>query len=388
MVLLALMSSDPAWAQEEAEDLRQIISHQNNLIERMMGRIEQMELRVEQLEAQLEPTASEPEPVRSSMVSESGPSREIGVSNADDALIFELTEDERREQERLVRAALQRTLIDRGGLLLPRGTIEIQPSIVYLHSSAENIVIDGFTILPVLVIGDIVSERVQRNLSQLATTFRFGLPWDSQLEIRLPYSHHRTRSFSADNMEVTTSASGLGDIDFGFSRQLLRSKGLWPDLLASLRWKTTSGTSPFDIDPETALPTGTGYDALNLAVTAVKVVDPVVYFGSLSYSRNYSRNELIGHFDPGDTLGFSLGMAIALNLNNSLSFSYDQQSTRRSSVDGIVVPGSYLTTGVFTVGTSFAISDNLTTDLSLGLGVTADSPDVQLGVSFPIRWRK
>jgi hypothetical protein len=388
LMVAALAPSSTAWAQQDTEDLRQIISQQNELIQRLTGRIDDLEERLAELETQRGSAASATEPAVSSTARDVRSTREPPGTDADESLIAGLSEDDRREQERLVRAAFQRTLIERGGLLLAPGTIDVQPSIGHAHSSADNIVIDGFTILPVLVIGDIVSERVQRDVSQLATTFRFGLPWSSQLEVRLPYSYHRSRSFSADNAEVTTSGSSMGDIDIGFSRQLVRSQGVWPDLLASLRWKTTSGTSPFDIDPATMLATGAGYDSLNLALTGVKVVDPVVYFASLNYSRNYSRTELIGHFDPGDSVGFSLGMAIALNLNNSLSFSYDQQSTRRSYVERSVVPGSYLTTGVLSVGTSFAISDSLTADLSLGVGVTADSPDAQLGVSFPIRLRR
>ena len=386
LALLTLLPGRVALAQQEAEDLRRVVAQQNELIQRLLGRIEQVEAQLAELEERLEPPDSEPETAR--VVGESAASLAAEARDAEEAPTPEFNEEDRREQERLVRAAFQRTLIDRGGMLLPPGTIDFQPSMSYLQSASENIVIDGFTILPVLVVGDIVSERVERSLYQLASTFRFGLPWDSQLEVRLPYSYHSLRSFSADGTETETSTSGLADIDIGFSRQLFHSQSFWPDLLASLRWKTTSGTSPFDIDAETALPTGTGYDSLGLSFTAVKVVDPLVYFASLNYSKNRSSSELIGRFDPGDSLGFSLGMAIALNLNSSLSFSYDQQSTRRTHIDGVAVPGSYLTTGVFTVGTSFAISDSLATDLSLGIGVTEDSPDVQLSVSFPIRWRR
>lgn len=387
LVLLALASTGSATAQEGG-DQGQLLSEQNDLIVVLLGRIERMERRVEQLEAQLESGPADFAPDATSMADHSGPDLDAAADDNVEALVIEVTEERRREQEQLVRAALQRTLIDRGGLLLPPGTIDIQPSLSYLHSSAENIVIDGFTILPVLVIGDIVSERVERDLTQLATTFRFGLPWDSQVEMRLPYNRYSTRSFSADNVETTRKGSGWGDVEIGLSHQFFRSQGSWPDLLASLRWKTTSGEGPFDIDPDRAVATGTGYDSLNLTATAVKVVDPVVYFGSVNHSWNLSTKESIGKYDPGDSYGFSLGMAIALNLSNSLSFGYDQQSVRHSSVDGVKVPGSYLTTGLFTVGTSFAANDFLTADLSVGFGVTADSPDFQIDMSVPIRSRR
>lgn len=376
-----------------------MIRTQSALIQRLNARIEQLETRIADLESRVpadaadetsgSQEATEGLSASSEPASPASPPGGSGSNDAGDAdALPGLSEDERREQERLVRAAFQRTLIDRGGLLLPPGTMDIQPSLNYLHSSAENIVIDGFTILPVLVVGDIVSERMSRDFYQTSATVRAGLPWRSQIEVRVPYGYQQQRRFSADGEETVLSGSGLGDAELSFSKELWRSRGRWPDLLGSLRWKSTSGTSPFGIDTDTQLATGTGYDSVSLALTGVKVVDPVVYFGSVSYGYNQARTEAFGRYDPGDTVGFSLGMAVALNLNGSISFSYDQQSTRHAKIDGTTVPGSYLTTGVFTVGASFAISDSLTADLSLGVGVTADSPDIQLGASFPIRRRR
>jgi hypothetical protein len=362
---------------DELAELRRIIAAQAETIAELAAR-------VDELEARVGPTESEAQPEPVSVPAEPP----LSADSAGSETLPDLSEAERREQERLVRAAFQRTLIDRGGLLLPPRTIDIQPSLEYLHSSAENIVIDGFTLFPVLVVGDIVSEKVDRSVSQLSTTFRFGLPWKSQLDVRIPYSYHEQQVFSADGMETTTSASGFGDMEIGFSREFARSQGPRPDFLWSLRWKAASEHGPFDIDPETELALGTGYHSLNAAFTGVKVVDPIVYFGSLSYSRNFARDETVGRFDPGDSAGISLGMAIALNLNSSLSFSYDQHFVQRARVDGLGVPGSYLTTGMFTVGGSFAVSDSLTADFSLNIGVTEDSPDLQLGVSFPVRLRR
>ena len=156
--------------------------------------------------------------------------------------------------------------------------------------------------------------------------------------------------------------------------------------VGSLRWRTRTGTSPFDVtDDELAL--GAGYHSLNMSVTGTKVADPLVYFGSLSYGYNDNHIETIGLYDPGDSFGFSLGMAIALNLNSTLAFSYDHQVIHKSKIDNIPIPGSDLTIGVFSVGGSYALSDTLLMDLSLGVGITSDSPDLQLSASFPFRMR-
>lgn len=350
--------------------VQQVIEQQNQIINRLKQTIQQLEKRMSRLESARFEAASIQE------------TQTPGKENLPD-----ISEQEHREQERLVRTAFQQTLIDRSGLLLPAGMMDLAPSLKYSHSSADNIVIDGFTIFPVLVVGDIVSERIKRNQATAAVTARIGLPWDSQLDIHIPYGYSEVRKFSADNNDTTTSTHGLGDITIGLSHQLLYGSGGSPDILGSLRWKTTSGRGPFDTSVSNPIATGSGYDSVNLGFTGVKVVDPLVYFGGINYSWNQSTNEVAGHFNPGNSVGFSLGIAIALNLTGSLSFVYDQQFTERSELDDEPIPGSYLTTGVFSIGGSFAISDTKTADVSLGIGVTEDSPDAQIGVSMPIRFR-
>jgi hypothetical protein len=385
VTLVVLLRSVCVWGQSaedeltRTEELERVVAQQDSLIQQMSRRLAELESRILTLESQ-----GDTDPATTAVVQV-----EEDIDVADTlASVTTVSEDERREQERLVRAAFQQTLIERGGLLLPPGVMDVEPSMSYLHSSSDNIVIDGFTILPVLVVGDIVSERVHRELMQVSTTVRIGLPWQSQLDVRVPYSYHMQRRFSADNMEQRISSSGLGDIDIGWSRQITRNSSVWPDLLGSVRYKSRTGSNPFRTDPDIEIATGAGFDSLNLAFTGVKVVDPVVYFGSLSYSRNLARDIGVGRYDPGDSLGFSLGMAIALNLNSSLSLAYDQQRTKRAHINNIGIPGTYLTTGIFSVGASFAVGDRFTTDLSLGIGTTADSPDVQIQASFPVRLRR
>ncbi len=299
----------------------------------------------------------------------------------------ELSEQERREQERLVRTAFQQTLIERSGLLLPAGTVDIEPSLVYTHSSSDNIVIDGFTILPVLVVGDIVSERIKRNQVTAAMTTRIGLPWHSQLDVRIPYSFIEDRRFTADNEDTSDSSRGVGDISIGLSHQLIYGEDGSPDILGSLRWKTTTGRGPFDTTASHPIALGTGYDTVSFGLTAAKVVDPLVYFGGINYGWSLSTRQTAGRLNPGDSIGFSLGTAIALNLTSSLSFSYDQQFVDRSKLDGEPIPGTYLTTGTFTIGGAVAVSNTKSADISLGIGVTEDAPDVLFGVTLPIRFR-
>jgi hypothetical protein len=79
-------------------------------------------------------------------------------------------------EERAAQAALERTLIERSGMLLSPGTLEIEPSLTYAHASADNVSINGVSITQALVIGKIISDRTRRNILTPALTFRLGLP--------------------------------------------------------------------------------------------------------------------------------------------------------------------------------------------------------------------
>src|SRR5271170_240868 len=63
--------------------------------------------------------------------------------------------------ERQATEALDQALIVRGGLLLPSGTLEIDNTTSYFSASSDHVTVNGFALLPVLVVGDIASERVR-----------------------------------------------------------------------------------------------------------------------------------------------------------------------------------------------------------------------------------
>ena len=356
-------------------ELRQELKARDQLIDDLVSRIEALERRVQELEGDQAPAvAAQTDTQRLAEAA-----AVVATASSED-----LPKSDPREQEVLIRRAFEQTLIDRGGLLLSAGLWNLEPSFSYIHSSRDEIFIDGFAIFPVLVVGDIVSRHVQRDLNVVTGTARLGLPKDFQIEARLPFGYSQIRTFSADNTEEKVSDSGIGDLELSLSKQLYRSRGKWPDLLTSLRWKFATGDNPFRVtDADTY--TGSGYESLGLSLSTVKVVDPVVYFGGLNYIHNYGTSEEIGHFEPGDSWGFNMGMAIALNLNNSLSLAYDQQFSRRSNLDGIGIPDSYFTTGVFSIGSSYTFSSGTTLDLKLGIGLTEDSPDVIFSTALPFR---
>jgi hypothetical protein len=144
---------------------------------------------------------------------------------------------------------------------------------------------------------------------------------------------------------------------------------------------------PFGFDDKEEIPFGTGFHTLSASLTGVSLLDPVVLFGSLTYTEALAARKNTGRIDPGDSIGLQLGIALALNLETSLSFAFDQAFTDRTRVDGVEVPGTYVNTGTFSIGFSRSLPSGLSLDTSLAIGLSEDSPDLQLNFSAPLRPR-
>ena len=375
LVFAALLLATPTMAQElpaSGEDLvkrlQEALAVRDRVIRNLIRRIEVLEKEVGALKGA--PPAAEPaEPTALIQPAPEAPTEEYG-----------------REDE-LAQAALERTLIQRGGLLLGPGTVEFEISMRYFNASSDRISIDGFTILPVLVVGDIVSERIRRDILLPSFSVRIGLPKSFQFDVRMPFGYEAERIVTGDNMEKSRSSSGIGDLDLGISKQIARERGVLPDLLAGFRWKSTSGGDPFSPETTTsALGTGFGFHSFTGSLTGVKVRDPVVYFGGFSYTTNLADTKQVGRINPGDPVGVQFGLAMALNLESSISFSWEQRFTGHTKLEGIKIPGSFLTEGTFRVGTSYVLGPGKALDLGVGIGLTQDAPDVQFNIAIPFRF--
>jgi hypothetical protein len=299
--------------------------------------------------------------------------------------------------ERQATEALDQALIVRGGLLLPSGTMEIDNTTSYFSASSDHVTVNGFALLPVLVVGDIESERVREDYLLPTFTTRLGLPHKLQLDFTVPYGYELIRTVDALNNQTSASNFGLGDISAGMSRQLTNEHGHVPDMLGNVRFKSTTGADSFSLtSSEVAL--GTGFNSLQGNLTLAKSNDPVVFFGNLGYTHNFPANHTvsandpnnpsattIGHFNPGDAVGFQIGSILALNPETSFTVGWDQRFTRSTQLNGQNIPASYLVEGTLRLGTSYVYAPGRTIDLSFGVGLTPDTPNLQFSVGLPFR---
>lgn len=276
--------------------------------------------------------------------------------------------------------AVQRTLIQKGGLLLRRGSLQVEPSFTTAHFSSNRINIEGFSILPVLVIGEISTQSVKRDILIGATAFRYGLWHNFQGEVKVPYRYEFSRVTSNLGVETTRNSSGIGDIDAGVSCQILHARGILPDLIVNMGVKSKTGADPYT----NPIGMGTGHYGMRMGVVAVKTSDPAVVFGMLNYTWNMEKTvPEYGTMNPGNSVGFALGTAIALSYQTAINFQYEQSITSKLLRNGIPVNGSFLNASSLKVGFTWSLSEKTAIDIGISKGMTTDAPDYTLEFRIP-----
>jgi hypothetical protein len=323
-----------------------------------------------------------------------------------------------RPPQRDTRPPAVAPLFEQPGVLTPRGKLVLEPSVQFGYSSSNRIALVGYTVIPALLIGLVDVRETKRNTITTALTGRIGVTNRLEAELKLPYVY---RSDSAVSRELftgtsaervfSTSGRGAGDAEYALRYQLNDGGADSPYFIAGFRVKSRTGRDPFDVVTDCTrrcvgenvtgtglpldLPTGSGFYSAQPSLTWLFPSDPAVFFGSVSYLHNFKRRdvsrlvlggerEYIGEIKPGGVFGFNFGIGLALNDKASFSIGYDHNSIARTRQNGVPVPGSVRTQlGTLLLGYSYRLSDKRTLNVSVGAGLTRDTPDVSLTVRIP-----
>jgi hypothetical protein len=279
--------------------------------------------------------------------------------------------------EQAAERALERTLVAGGALLLPAGQAEIEPSFTYTRREND--------LSPVLVDvggGDLAltNPNVERDELIAALGFRFGLPWDSQLELSLPYNFvQQDEIIDAGAARFTRDGwgNGIGDLRLGFAKTVLREGVVRPDLIARVTYNTGIGDRD---DNDIAL--DGGFSAVSAQLVALKRQDPLAFVVSGFYQKTFDEND----FNPGDQYGFSLGTFLAASPETSLRFQFQTTYIADIKRDGRTLSESDRVEGVFVVGASSSLGRGVLLDIAGGIGLTDEAPDYFISISLPIRF--
>lgn len=309
-------------------------------------------------------------------------------------------------------------IFDQPGILTQPGHYVLEPSIQYGYSSSNRVALVGYTVIPALLIGLIDVREVKRSTLTAALTGRWGLTRRLEVEAKLPYVIRSDDSISREIFTGTAServfnarGHALGDIEFAARYQLNQPQADEPFLIGSLRFKTRTGKDPFEVVTDCVtrcagnttgtglpldLPTGSGFYSLQPGLTWLFPSDPAVFFGGISYTHNFGRSnlsrrvldgqqEFIGSVKPGNVWSINFGMGLALNERSAFSIGVDLNSVGRTRQNGAVVPSSVRTQlSSLLMGYSYRYSPKTTLNVTVGAGLTRDTPDLTLSVRLPM----
>ncbi|HUA80197.1 MAG TPA: acetate kinase [Dyella sp.] len=304
------------------------------------------------------------------------------------------------------------------GVLTPKNKIIVEPTYQFGYSTADRVALVGYTVIPAILIGLIDVRQVRSTTQTAILTARYGITNRMELEVRIPYVDTHTDTVSrevltgsAEDNVFSSSGKGLGDIEATLRYQINNGGADKPYYIGWFRFKSRTGKDPFEVVTDcvtrcvqnltgTGLPiqqpTGSGFYTLQPGVTWLLPSDPVVFFGNLSYLYNVERHnvyenillggkQFLGNVKAGNEADISVGMGMALNDKASLSIGYDQTFVGDTRESGVKLPGSTkVWLGSLLIGGSYRFNDKETLNVTLGVGVTRDTPDATVIVRVPM----
>lgn len=288
--------------------------------------------------------------------------------------------------------------IEEGGVLLHKGQLMLTPGLEYDRSSAVNVAVEGFSIIPALNIGDFEVSKVDQDVLIATMDARLGVTNRFEVEAKVPYVYGSQDTLgrpvgigSSTDTLTSITGKGLGDIEVGAHYQVNKGQNDWPFFIANLRYKSTTGTGPFEIPVDsfgqpTKIPTGSGFNAVQPSMTVIYPSDPVVFYSNLGYTHNFERSfPIYGTIDPGDSINGSFGMSVSLNDNTSMSLGYSHSMVFDSTQNGKALPGStYLQVGSVDVGWTYTFNDRVSLNMNASIGVTDDAPSDRVIFRVPV----
>jgi hypothetical protein len=292
-------------------------------------------------------------------------------------------------------------IADQGGVLARQGEFVLEPAVEYTNSSSTRVEVNGFTVLPAILIGDFSISRVESETITSSLTARYGVTDTFEVEARVPYVYRtedavgRPIGEGASVDEVTSAdGDGLGDIEAALHYQIPKDWTGDNFVVANLRVKSRTGTDPFEVardddGRQLELATGTGFWSVEPSVSFIRPTDPAVLFGSLSYNYTVERDigGGFGEIDPGDEIGASVGFGLSLNEEFSISTSYDHTMVFETEQNGEPVAGGReLQIGRLLFGGTYRFSPGYSFTATIGAGLTEDAPDLAVTLRPTIRF--
>jgi opacity protein-like surface antigen len=155
------------------------------------------------------------------------------------------------------------------------------------------------------------------------------------------------------------------------------------------------GTSPYKINRDKDLPTGSGHYGVTLGINMSKPIDPAMLFGSIGLGYSLKRDNLsqnnngaiLKNVEPGVSYSAAIGLAYsisyALSMNVSFNYGYATSTNYRFANAKDSRTPAY-STGSLGIGIGWRVSPLTTLSLGLSIGLTNNNPDFGLSFRVPL----
>ncbi len=282
-------------------------------------------------------------------------------------------------------------------VLLKKDKLELDYGFSYSYNSLDTITDnDSFTFIYDKTINDYnqdllyTTKEVQHSrLHTVANTIsvNYGVRDNINFGLSFPFIYKYDKTLDRE-------LNDIGDITLSLRWQPIRVKGKLPNIILYGNFKTKTGRSPFVIDLDKELATGSGYYSMSGGMSFSKAVDPVAVFGGCTYIYGFEVDSLNQHLnsgrtlekvDPGSSVGFNLGFAYALSYDVSFNIQFQQGYSFQSNywINGEKISSTEGNTASLSVGTGFRITPKTTLSLNFGFGLTSNTNDYFISMSIP-----
>jgi hypothetical protein len=263
--------------------------------------------------------------------------------------------------------ALERTLVATGNLLVPKGFAEVEPLLGYTRR--EN----PIQVPPLLF-------SLNRNEFNWALDMRFGLPWESQFEIALPYNLVQQQVNLAGSPQQQASnrwGNSFGDVTVGLAKTFVHESGWIPDLLGRVSYEIPTGP-----DNSNQVPLTSRRSLLALSLTGTKRQDPLVFVVTGGYTKAFQTGQL----NPGDQYNFLTGAFLATSPETSLRAVLQENFVQSIRFQDVTIRGSDTVQSILTFGASSILGRGVLVDLQVGIGLTTFAPKYTVILSGTYRF--
>jgi hypothetical protein len=311
--------------------------------------------------AALEPEETAPAPTKSARTpspSSTGTNQQAARANPSAPGQFNVSEE---DTER----ALERTLVATGNLLVPSGFAEVEPLFGYTRRE-----------IPTQVL-----FNLNRNEFNWALDMRFGLPWESQFEIALPYNLAQQQvtdiAVAPPQQASNRWGNSFGDVTVGLAKTFVHESGWVPDLLGRVSYEIPTG-------PENSnqVPLPSRRNNLAFSVTALKRQDPLVFVATGGYTKAFQTGQL----NLGDQINFQTGAFLGTSPETTLRGVLQENFFQNIRVNDVTLRGSDTVQSILNFGASTILGRGLLVDLQVGLGLTNAAPKYSVILSSTYRF--